>query len=99
MSRRNRRLTSTTEAVDATRAAGRSHRPGTGTHNRNHVIRYRLPLRDDPSVPAGARPPQEWLSPNFGGHRRPVHRESRTAVWPNDEPGKPLRLTEWLWRP
>ena len=40
--------------------------PGTGTYNRSHVIRYRLPLRDDLSIGRDADETQYHLSPNFG---------------------------------
>ena len=40
--------------------------PGTGTYNRSHVIRYRLPLRDDLSIARPQDETQYHLSPNFG---------------------------------
>ena len=69
---------------------GRSHRcrptsvteatePGAGTHDRNRVIRCRLPLRDGHSI---GRYPDETLyqfSPNLSSAEQAVHRPSTMA--------------------
>jgi hypothetical protein len=66
----------------------------TRTHDRNHVIRYRLPLRDDHSIDAGPDDTQYHLSPNIGRQVGVIHMPSTFA--PEYEPGKPLLLTEWF---
>ena len=50
----------------------------TGTHDRNHVIRCRLPLRDDLSIDPGPDETQYHLSPNIGDRGGVIHRPSTT---------------------
>ncbi len=65
-SRRNRRPTAATEATAA----------GTGSRNRGHDFRYRLPLRDVPSVDAAQPLGQDRLSPTFRPRGAIVHSPS-----------------------
>ena len=53
--------------------------PGTGTYNRSHQIRYRLPLRDDLSIDRPADETQYHLSPNWGAVLATIHTPSTTA--------------------
>jgi hypothetical protein len=53
--------------------------PGTGSYNRSHVIRYRLPLRDDLSIAFRPDETQYHLSPNLGAPRAAVHSPSTSG--------------------
>jgi hypothetical protein len=54
--------------------------PGPGPLDRNHVIRVRLPLRDNRSMPVGAGETQSHLSPNLAPIREAIHSPSTVAV-------------------
>jgi hypothetical protein len=57
--------------------AGRSPRfPVPGTHDRNRVIRCRLPLRDDHSIAASRRAAQAHLSPTLRLRGAAIHSSS-----------------------
>jgi hypothetical protein len=55
-------------------------RTGPGTHDRNRVIRCRLPLRDDLSIASGLDETQYHLSPNFAPIPETVHIPSTTPL-------------------
>ena len=100
MSRRNRRPTSAAEATAAVRL--RWPKPPNsvpGTHDRNRVIRCRLPLRDDHSIAVGPDETQYHLSPNFHAARAPIHTPSTAGddVATGGHPSRvppPRRLTD-----
>lgn len=75
------RSASAAEATAAVRTAGRSHRSGPGTLDRNQVIRVRLPLRDSSSMPVAPNQTQSGLSPNLRAGGRAIHSSSTTGAW------------------
>ena len=69
-----------TEATEPPTPMAEATEPGPGTLDRNRVIRCRLPLRDDRSMPSAAAAAQSGLSPNFASRNRPVHTPSTVGT-------------------